>query len=385
MNGSKDQYFVMLARKVPHWQDIIAKIEAEIEEPLKKNALDAVAIFRRVLGNRFFRKEGEAHVLQRKWSNIVPWQLTELCEWADVIDQMIKVKENGDYLCELLRNREKCKEEGIYFLNIASELLRGGLNVDFIRGSQEQKLPDIRVTDVSSKESFYIEVTRLEKNAAFKRDEMNFRIIGDACRRAGFFLLTSVQILHPLNDDDLKNAVMLIESTARKASELGRLQVTRELYIDIAFAPENEINEFNDWLAASGRRKGINGVEVQADETRRIAMYRIANKVKQFPPGETGVIYMPVEFLYFMVMDQRRVLVELKEAMKCHPFLKGIVLTCDVIDPVNNYCNEFDGEDVYSVRSAEGHTSHYLYCINDNFKGKLGLQALKIFRQSFIS
>ncbi len=96
-----------------------------------------------------------------------------------MLQQLQDVREDSDYLAMLLRNREKCRQEGVYFLNIASRLLQAGFRLSFIRGRQDQKLPDIKVTDFETDESFYIEVTHLEKNEAFKRDENNFRIIGE--------------------------------------------------------------------------------------------------------------------------------------------------------------------------------------------------------------
>lgn len=372
----------------PSWKEIITRIteDKNLDDDLKSAGLHAVEVFRKVLGERFFNDNNYEHPLQNKWGNIVAWQIAQLSEWADVLEHLQGTPEEGIYLAELLRPREKCREEGIQFLKIAASLLRAGLAIEFIRATSDGKSPDIKVTALPSGEVFYIEVTHLKKNELFERDETNFRIISNACLTYAPFLLTSVQLLRSLNEEETKEAVSMIAVAARNVYEQNSLQASRNEFIDIAFAPESDVAAFEEWLQTENRRKGIRGVEVNPDETKRITQRgRIARKVKQIPVDATGIIYMKVEYLYFFNMPIDAVVLAIKEAMTDHSQLKGIVLCTEVFDPRDNEIKEWEGrEDLFSIHCVNGNVALSLYCVNEYYAGTVSSSTLDQFRRSLI-
>lgn len=372
----------------PSWKEIITRIKEDknLNVDLKSAGLHAVEVFRKVLGERFFNDNNYEHPLQNKWGNIVAWQIAQLNEWAYVLEHLQGTPEGGVYLAELLRPREKCREEGIQFLKIAASLLRAGLAIEFIRATSDGKSPDIKVTALPSGEVFYIEVTHLKKNETFERDEKNFHVISNACLGYAPFLLTSVQLLRSLNKNEVEDAVTMIADISRKVYEQNTLQASRNEFISIAFAPESDGAAFEEWLQTENRCKGIRGVEVNPDETKRITQRgRIAKKVKQIPAGAIGIIYMKVEYLYFFNMPIDVVVSEIKEAMAEHPQLKGIVLCTEVIDPRENEIKQWEGrEDLFSIHCVNGNVALSLYCANEYCAGAVSSSALTQFRQSLI-
>ena len=117
-----------------------------------------------------------------------------------------------------------------------------------------------------------------------------------------------------MTENELKQAIALIAEIAQAANESGKLQICNKEYIEIAFALASEDAAFTEWLRSNDKRKGIYGLPVDADETYRVKD-RIKKKVKQIPSGATGIIYMTVEFLYFLSTDRRKILVDIKKVM----------------------------------------------------------------------
>ena len=121
--------FLRIRHVTPTWSEIVISIE-KLDKKIKLEGLHAVSVFRKILGEGFFTDYNHNHPLQRRWRNLVPWQITELSEWAKTIEKM-QGAESSQYLYELLRKRDKCEQEGIHFLKSATLLLRGGFTLEF--------------------------------------------------------------------------------------------------------------------------------------------------------------------------------------------------------------------------------------------------------------
>lgn len=390
MENSTDVQLLALQLATPSWNGITSQIEKTelLNADQKIKGLHAVTVFRQVLGKGFFMDNGQEHPLQRYWGNIVPWQIEQLSGWAIALEQLkdTSTPEGYRYMCDLLRNKVKCQQEGIHFLRLAMRLSKAGFTIAFIEGKHTGKSPDIAVTDPVTGAVFYIEVTHLEKNADYKQDEINFRYISSACMHYATFLLTYVKLLRRPSDEELDEAIAMIAATAKAVWDSGTLQHRSTDLIEITFAPESHVTSFNEWLATNGKQKGVWGLEINPDETERLTgKGRIEKKVKQIPSGATGILYFGVEFLFFLKMDGNKVMAALKRAMAPHPQLKGIVLCCHAIDPMESFHQEFeDTEDLYSAHSVEGHTTYYLYSVNDHYAGDVPATVLSQFRSTLI-
>lgn len=264
--------------------------------------------------------------------------------------------------------------------------MKAGFTITFIEGNHAGKSPDVAVTDPATGTIFYIEVTHLEKNKDYKQDEINFRYISSACMRFAPFLLTYVKLLRRPDEGELDQAIALIAETAKAVRDTGALQSQCTDLIEIAFAPEPAIITFNEWLASYRKQRGVWGLQVNPDETERLTgKGRIERKVKQLPASATGIIYFGVEFLFFLHMDGNKVMAALKKAMAAHTQLKGIVLCCHAIDPIESFHQDFENtDDLYSAHSIEGHTTYYLYCANDHYVGEVPDVVLRQFRSALL-
>ena len=197
MDTEKGITFFTLQHVTPNWSNISERITKndDLNESQKEKGEHAVSVFRLILGEHFFNDNGHDHPLQRRWRNVVSFQIAELSEWAMTLEQLRSnsTPECNLYLSELLKPRKKGEQEGIHFLKLATSLIRVGFALEFMRGKQNEKWPDLKVTDNTTESIFYFEVTHLEKKAALQQNEKTFEVTHQACLDFGFNLLTYVR------------------------------------------------------------------------------------------------------------------------------------------------------------------------------------------------
>jgi hypothetical protein len=361
-----------LVGKLPSWRALIERISEvpDINETNKLQWKEAVEFLRIELGEGFFNNCGPDHPVYIKLTN-APWLFDDLIDFVKTLKTLKDSDSNYSYLISKIRPRKKCRSEGACFVEIASTYLRQGFKIKFLESNSSQKSPDIEITDPITNDKFFIEVSQINDSDDRKQISDEFRVISNTLLSHGFDLLYSYKQLKHLGKNDIKFVVEKIKNMKDEVAMSKNLLIFRNELIDLAIAHPDKHDDLMKWCKENRRDKGAGGLPVDYNDTRRILKQRkIYKKVKQIPNGQTGILYMPIQFLYFFCMNTAETAIQIMGEIRQYPNLLGVVLYAELGQPVKEEFTEVENT-VRSIRMINGIARHLLFVFNYDFRGEL--------------
>jgi hypothetical protein len=269
-------------------------------------------------------------------------------------------------------------------MDIACEYQSKNFQVEFLSENPPQKMPDIKIKDKINLESFFIEVNRVDDSEDRMLADNEHRILGNIILNYGFDLPVSFKQLKHIDKKELPNIIDKLKSIKDGAFNNKCLVIFRNEFIDIAIAHPSRAEEFNEWCRQNKRQIAIYGLSIDFNDTRRILQQgRIAKKVKQIPAVDSGLIYMPIHFLYFRYMDIPQTMMLLAEEIQNYPNLLGLILYADLGQPMPEKEILIMNHAV-SIKFRNGILRHSLYIQNDAFVGNLSAATIQRIRACII-
>ncbi|HXB45391.1 MAG TPA: hypothetical protein VNV85_15100 [Puia sp.] len=357
------------------------KLAIDVEETKKEKWKEAVDFLKIELGNGFFKNCGIDHPVANKL-NSAPGRLDDLLGFFDTLQKLKAMNSNYPYLIAKLKRREECKSEGIFFTEIAKQLLQNDFQVHFIQEKQDQKTPDMLITDNATEDTFYIEVSQINESEERTRTNTEHRIISNVFWNYGFDLLHSCHQLKHIDDEEMTYIINKIKAMKDEAYADKSFILFSDDCIDIAIAHPNKIEDFLHWKRMNRRENGVTGLSVDFNDTKRIiSNSKIYNKVKQLPKDSTGLLHMPISYLYFLTMDRGQTIISIAEEILGYPQLLGVVLYSDIGQPMPEEEIIFQ-EHAISVKIINGLTRHTVFIYNHAYKGTLAEETIQRIKNS---
>jgi hypothetical protein len=367
------------------WKILLDRANDDIYvDPVKKEKyIEAVSFLKAEMGKGFFKNCGVDHPVRQKLINL-PTLLDNLLHFANTLKSLKYCESNYPCLVSKLRPLLPCRDEGRYFMDIACEYQLKNFQVEFLSENPPHKMPDIKITDKISLESFFIEVNRVDDSEDRMLADNEHRILSDVILNHGFDLPVSFKQLKHINKNELANVVNKLKSIKDEAFNNRCLVIFQNEFIDIAISHPSKTEEFNEWCRQNNRQSAISGLSIDFNDTRRILQQsRIAKKVKQIPTEGSGLIYMPIHFLYFRSMDIPQTIMLLIEEIQNYPNLLGLVLYADLGQPIPEE-EVLIMNHAVTIKSRNGILRHTIYVQNDAFKGNLGAATIQRIRTCII-
>jgi hypothetical protein len=292
----------------PSWADvyeIIANIE-NLPEALQTSARATLDFLKTELGIGFFNTCGRNHPIHQKLMMAGgEAQLKELIKWTTVLQQLKKSSNDYQYLLDKLRSKDRCRSEGMPFVDIAATYLSNGFNVNFPTEIQDQTTPDIELIFQPTGEKLFIEVSRINDSDDRVAQDRLYRSLVNLCLLYGYSLPVSGKLHALIPEAELLALMETIKLLKDDAATNRTVANYRDQYLSIAFAhPEaiTQLDEWSDTYKLPMRR--FDGFDVNYNYTSGIiGRGRIKKEAKQIPAGKPGILYFPVHVLYPLSTD----------------------------------------------------------------------------------
>lgn len=313
----------------PHplsWKFLFDQIaqHQEIDEYKKRRWKDSLEILKSELGNGFFETCTKHHPIYLKLFN-APWLLDELIDFAATLQQLKTYDSNYTILLSKLRPFRKCTEEGVAFVEAASIFLKNGFSVKFIE-QEKRKTPDIQITNLENNENTFIEITKITDTAERRQISDEFRKLSNAFLFYGYDLPYSCQQLGHFADRELDAIIRKIHELKDIAATNRSFETYKDENISLAIAHPNHFDLLMKWCEENNQRKGINGLQVDFDDTDRILRQnKIYQKLKQIPSDQPGVLLMPVHYMYFFCMNPSFTVYSIQKEIRKYKHLCAVV------------------------------------------------------------
>lgn len=331
-----------------------ARVQTLYPPDLTARYLRALTQFREMLGDPFLRQVRYSHPLANMILEPGPWQVHVLCEHADLLQHLTVNDPDYPHLLQKLLSPVEAKRQAMYFLHIGKLLRSAGLGVRFPAEITGQKNPDIKITDPVTELVINGEVSRLNQSKDRLNAEHNYNQLHWVLRRHLTNPLYSAVQLRWMPEEYLACLGSQLAALQQQVAETSIPAAYTDDYFTITLFPLSQQEELYAWTATANRRKGLNGLPQDFDETRRIANNKIARKSKQLLADYPGVLFLPVPSLHFWSQRVTRTTAILQHRMKQRPQVLGAYLFAESlhVDAEQFRFNADDGFDRTTIAGA---------------------------------
>lgn len=367
-----DKYFEVFKEPGDHerWDKHIEYVLSlnTISEAVKDEWIRAAEFLQQEFGRTFLqlRKDGEIHPLHAKISNKAPWQIHEVISFAKTL-RTIKESScsNHTKIKSKLESPNKFVFEGFPFLQIAESFLNEGMEILFLEESKNSKSPDIEVRNAINSDNFFVEVSILNAGEARDLYETSYYLLRRAFQLGSFGFPVTAKQKDVFSEESLDRLVEVIARTKKQVININHPVSYSDEIVEFTLFPNDQHDEMVKYADSLGRRPNdIEGLALKSDEVDRlIGGGKIKDKARQIPNSTNGIIYIPVDSLFFY-SNLLWALDRLGEYLLRFPNLIGVVLFSHALDP---------GADEFIDIEYKGH--HYY---NKTFNNVLSRKSLFI-------
>lgn len=299
----------------------------DVPDPLKEKAVASYDFLKAEFGEKFLSTVVRGHPLGLKIFNRAPWQLEDLVQFVECLKRLKSYECNYPELIKKLKSRDKCRAEGIPFVEIAQILHPSDFQIEVEPKVDFNKKPDLRIVAPASNEIFFGEVTVLNESDDRKRKsddhfilfeivELTAPYVHFGCRQKGF-----------LNRERVDELAAFVNACKQRVIDANSFEIFENEFITIGFASESNVDELNAWLKESDLDfDQVRGLSLDFDETKRIINNKLSEKADQIPEGHNGLVFIKVNPLFFRSPGVINSLSQLPKALNQYPRVIGLVI-----------------------------------------------------------
>jgi hypothetical protein len=376
-------YFKIFKNAEDHYkwekQKDYALIADGLDESIRKKYYEALVILEKILGRSFLKSSHRNNPMRQMIIEKTEFRIFELIEFAETLKVLETSDINFSELQKKLLMRDKSRQEGIPFVEIAQNYIDEKFKVSFPVENNLDKSPDIRVINPDNNETIYIEVSSLNENEE--------RIL---IRENHYFFHKNFHYLPPQNSFIGKQKKIIKESEYSEISEIiakakervnqyGQIVYYSDKRFYFLIAPEKYKNELieiskKDFLDIDN----IEGLSIDFNLTNQI-ISKIKKEANQIPANFNGLLYFPVSPLYFMTTDINQIIERLENYITNFKSIIGIVIFSKIVD--NNKETQINIEKhIYRRKIIKNLSCESLYINNKNAEISISNETLnKIF------
>jgi hypothetical protein len=374
--ADQDLYFSIFHREdaVLNWSNHFryAREQKLLSPELTRQWIAALKLFRKELGKDVPWKFKYDHPLTNMITNAGQPYVDRLIQYAEVL----RYSRNNDpkyyILRQKLQSAVRAKEEAMYFLHLCDLFLSAGMQVGFVPEIKTQPTPDLVFTHPDTPDIIYGEVSRLEESQHLQKYHASYdqlrRTLEQNLRNP---LYSAIQLqLAPL--DYPATVAPRLAALAESVAKTNTSQEYNDDYLSIHLFPLSQQVALQTWLDENDRRKGFNGPpDIPLDETSSIANNKIADKSKQIPANNAGILFLPVSALHFWQQRVSKTIADIQPLMNDQPQVLGTYLFAESlhVDAQQFRFNEDDGFDRTPLAGAL--TRYSLFIPNPVFERPL--------------
>jgi hypothetical protein len=237
---------------------------------------------------------------------------------------------NYEKLVGLLKQKERCNIEGVPFLIVGDSLRKAGFEVMFEPQVTFAKKPDLKIENPATKETLYIEVSKLGESQRNEEISRNYHTLMNCFIMAPPLIPFSGRQLQIVPHEQMNNLKEMIASAKEKALSEKRLIEIQSGETDgcFEFAVAHS-DKFIELESLEKERKygsinNISGIPLNLNYTYRIG-HRITTEAKQLPKDYPGLLYIPIDpmFAFFGIGDYTDFIGSVKASLSELPHIIG--------------------------------------------------------------
>jgi hypothetical protein len=297
-------------------------------ESVRNQAIESLEFLRDELGKHFLKDCQHIHhplfaYLFERSDDSYAW----LIQFANTLKQLKNIDSNYHKLLKLLRPSQKCHDEGLPFINISRSFLESGFNVNILPEVDQQKKPDIKISNVKNGDTIFIEVTRPSSDTKARNIiTQNSRSLFKALHQTPPYLEFSCLQKRVLDENEVDVTINEIVSTKEMGYRNNSLVVLQNDRIDLAVASGDKIDDLKKWCGANNRVQDFSPLTLEFDDTNRISRDKIVKECEQLPADKPGILYVQMNPIYFWVADLEKAKVTFQNRLKNFPNVIGVAL-----------------------------------------------------------
>lgn len=349
----------------------------DVDQNTKNMWIESLRYLRTELGSGFLRTGGKSHPVVKMVVEKAKWRTNDLIEFVNTLK---KLKEsNGNYgkLIGKLRSRKISEREGMPFLEIAQMYLKEEFSICFPDEIEGRKNPDIEVMLPFNRDRFFIEVSKVEESQERRLLDGNYRVLSNVLDFADHYLPFSCAQLRYIEPNEMQGVLETIRNIRRKALIQKDIVHYHDDMIRLSVSHADKFQELQSWIETYDYRNGLLGAPLNFDETERICNYKISQKVKQIPASESGILYLPVNALFFWGFKFDEAVSKFQRQMIDHSNLLGVALFAYLIHDIQPVSLSLQ-EHHYGIKKMnDAVIRHFLFIRNPNYQGTLKQDTIK--------
>jgi hypothetical protein len=370
-----------------HWQkhiDYIKITESISSEEVRAEVINSLQLLSDELGKHFLKNcKQTRHPLFAYLFERSDQSYSWLIEFADTLRKLKNTDPNYHDFIKLLRPAKKFHDEGLPFVNISRSFLESGFLVNVFPDVQQQKKPDLKISNVKNGEVIFIEVTRPAGDTGIRElIRQNSQSIFKALHLTPPYVEFSCKQKRVLTESELLITLDEIISAKVKSHHYNCFEVLENDRIDLAVAPVSKIGELQNWCLANKRQLDFSPLSLNYDDTEKISGDKIKTECEQLPVDSAGILYIQVNPLYFWAADLENAKVRFLNRLKDFPNVIGIVLF-SYIGAFTEDSSVIEGKDYFGSRMVTAGVSRTIvFFYSKSFNGKLSAPTLQSFYSS---
>ena len=366
-----------------YWIDEIDTIEnlTNIEKEKSKKALREI--------QQFFNKDVQSllesrHQFISYLVNRVAWTRKWFVYFINAIESA-KNQINSEPLIEGIKDAEKFYSV-LFELDIANRFIKSGFNVEFYPVIKTKKVPDFKITNPSTNEIFYVEVTEQmqsdqakEATETFDRISHELNMLLHPNKR----LICLGKIYKHLSEPHLHDVILKISEMIEKCDKSGFEEFVEDSAA-FAFAKEENREDLKKWGDAHNVHSHLEGPSYDVDEIHRLSS-KIKKEQVQLPEDHMNILVIRDTTLFFVFQrDIEKTISRLEEDVYKHDHLAF----CVVLATYNAAAQEkikIQGEHLYLHKTDDAVDREIVFLTNRYIKNKqITLDSISKIKHAFV-
>jgi hypothetical protein len=243
-------------------------------------------------------------------------------------------------------------------------LYKVGFKCSLLEEIKTVKTPDIEISNPETKESIFVEISQLGDGESREMIQGNYNRFLRVLEPQAAYMPYSFAQLRYLNESEMTKSLSVVMDCREKAMEEEAIVYYQDELIRFAVCHNNKYAELMEWIEKNDYRKGPMGAPLNFDDTHRLCNNKLDKKAKQVPPNSPGIVYIPVNSIYFMVFDIENAVRLFTAKMIKYPNLFGVVMYATVIDGAEEISEKSDVH-FFGIKRPNGVVSKYLFFVRN--------------------
>ncbi len=365
---NNDLYFEIFAKRECHYQwekhiEYATRCNYGTDE-YRNDWVEALEFCRKELGKSFLKSCGRNHPLLNLVESKGHWQTDELISLVTLLSQLRNTESGYKKLKAKLISETACRAEGKPFIEVLQMLSKAGFKCSVLEEIKTVKTPDIEISNPETKESIFVEVSQLGDGESREMIQENYSRFLRVLEPPAAYMPYSFAQLRYLDESEMTKSLSVVMDCREKAMEEEAIVYYQDEMIRFAVCHNNKYAELMEWIEKNDYRKGPMGAPLNFDDTHRLCNNKLDKKAKQIPPNSSGIVYIPVNSIYFMVFDIENAVRLFTSKMIKYPNLFGVVMYATVIDGAEEISEKSDVH-FLGVKKSNKAVSRYLFFVRN--------------------